>query len=46
VMERFAALVVAAERESIIAVIHEHDCDDGVLATDDVLAAIRARGEK
>ena len=41
---RFAALVAAAEREAIIAIIHEHDCQDGVLATDDVLAVIRARG--
>ena len=39
-------VAVAAEREAIKAIIHEHDCKDGVLATDDVLAAIRARGEK
>ena len=45
-LERFAVLVVEAERESIIAVIHEHDCEDGVLATDDILAVIRARGEQ
>jgi len=40
------AMFAEAEREAIIAIIHEHDCDDGVLATDDILAVIRARGEK
>jgi len=35
-----------AEREAIKAIIREHDCKDGVLATDDVLAAIRARGDQ
>jgi hypothetical protein len=45
-VERFAALVAAAEREEITAIIREHDDEDGVLSIDDVLAAIRARGEK
>jgi hypothetical protein len=44
--ERFAALVAEAEREAIKAIIHEHDCEDGMVATDDVLTAIRRRGEK
>ena len=44
-LERFAALVAAAEREAIVKIIEDNDDADGVCCTDDVLAAIRARGK-
>ena len=46
VLERFAALVAAAEREAVIAIVNDNSDSDGVCCTDDLLAAIRARGNK
>lgn len=43
-LERFAALVAAAEREAVIAIVNDNSDSDGVCCTDDLLAAIRARG--
>ena len=44
-LERFAALVAVAEREAFVALVYEMDGPDGIVPTDDLLAAIRARGE-
>lgn len=44
-LHEFAALVAAAEREAIVLLIKDNDDADGVCCTDDVLAAIRARGQ-
>ena len=43
-LERFAALVAAAEREAVIAIVNDNSDSDGLCCTDDLLAAIRARG--
>ena len=40
----FAALVAAAEREAVIAIVNDNSDSDGLCCTDDLLAAIRARG--
>ena len=45
-LERFANLVAAAEREAFVALVYEMDGPDGIVPTDDLLAAIRARGEE
>ena len=44
--ERFAAIVAQAEREAMIAIIDDNTDSDGLCCADDLLAAIRARGEK
>ena len=44
--QRFANLVAAAEREAFVALVYEMDGPDGIVPTDDLLAAIRARGEE
>ena len=44
IFERFAALVAAAEREAVIAIVNDNSDSDGLCCTDDLLAAIRARG--
>ena len=41
---RFAVLVAAAEREAVIAIVNDNSDSDGLCCTDDLLAAIRARG--
>ena len=41
--EHFAALVAAAEREALVALVYEMDGPDGIVPTDDLVAAIRAR---
>ena len=43
---RFAELVAAAEREAVIAIVNDNSDSDGLCCTDDLLAAIRARGDK
>ena len=45
-LERFAALVAAAEREAVIAIVNDNSDSDGLCCTDDLLAAIRARGDR
>ena len=45
-LERFAALVAAAEREACAEIVHDNTDGDGVCCADDLLTAIRARGEK
>ena len=45
-VQRFATLVAAHEREAVIAIVNDNSDSDGVCCTDDLLAAIRARGEK
>lgn len=42
----FAALVAAAEREAVIAIVNDNTDGDGLCCADDLLAAIRARGEE
>jgi len=42
----FAALVAAAEREAVIAIVNDNSDSDGLCCTDDLLAAIRARGDR
>lgn len=42
-LERFANLVAAAEREACVALVYEMDGPDGIVPTDDLLAAIRLR---
>ena len=37
---------IEAEREACLRIVQEMDGPDGVVPTDDLLAAIRARGEK
>ena len=44
--QRFAELVAAAEREAFVALVYEMDGPDGIVPTDDLLAAIRARKDK
>lgn len=43
---RFAALVAQAEREAMVAIVNDNSDSDGLCCADDLLAAIRARGEK
>ena len=45
-LRKFAALVAAAEREAVIAIVNDNSDSDGLCCTDDLLAAIRARGNK
>ena len=45
-IEHFAALVAAAEREAVIAIVNDNSDSDGLCCTDDLLAAIRARGDR
>jgi hypothetical protein len=45
-LERFAALVVAHEREECRLIVLDNSDAEGICCTDDVLEAFRARGEK
>ena len=45
-LERFAAIVAAAEREAMVAIVNDNSDSDGLCCADDLLAAIRARGER
>ena len=37
--------MLAAEREAVIAIVNDNSDSDGLCCTDDLLAAIRARGD-
>ena len=43
-IERFAALVAAHEREACVEIVRDNTDNDGLCCADDLLAAIRARG--
>lgn len=45
-MIRFANLVAAAEREACVDIVNDNTDMDGVCCADDLLAAIKQRGEK
>jgi hypothetical protein len=45
-LERFAELVAAFERSECVDIVIDNSDMDGICCTDDVLEAIRARGEK
>ena len=42
----FAALVAAHEREACVAIVLDNSDAEGICCTDDVLEALRQRGEK
>lgn len=42
-LQRFAALVAAAEREACAEIVNDNTDGDGLCCADDLLAAIRAR---
>jgi len=44
-MENFAALVAAHEREACVAIVLDNSDAEGICCTDDVLEAFRQRGE-
>jgi hypothetical protein len=45
-LERFAALVAAHEREACRLIVLDNSDAEGICCTDDVLEALRQRGEK
>ena len=45
-LAEFATIIAAAECEAVIAIVNDNSDSDGVCCTDDLLAAIRARGNK
>jgi hypothetical protein len=45
-IERFANLVAAHEREACVAIVLDNGDAEGICCTDDVLEALRQRGEK
>jgi hypothetical protein len=44
-LERFAALVAAAEREALVHLAEGMDFGDGLVAIDDLVTALKQRGE-
>lgn len=45
-LERFTALVAAAERSACVDIVNDNTDIDGLCCTDDLLAAIKQRKEK
>jgi len=45
-LERFADIVAAHEREQFVAIVLDNSDAEGICCTDDVLEALRQRGEK
>ena len=43
-VQHFATIIAAAECEAVIAIVNDNSDSDGLCCTDDLLAAIRARG--
>jgi hypothetical protein len=46
ILERFADIVAAHEREQFVAIVLDNSDSEGICCTDDVLEALRQRGEK
>jgi hypothetical protein len=45
-LERFSDIVAAHEREQFVAIVLDNSDAEGICCTDDVLEALRQRGEK